>query len=185
MPPPAEELMTRVANGDEQAFAALYNHGAGPVFGMISRILADRPHAEEVTQEVWLQVWQTAARYDASKASVMSWIMTLAHRRAVDRVRSVQSSRNRERSALFESVLNRPFDEVTESAEAAEECRRVRRSLFALTELQRQALLMAYYQGHTYQEIGQALHVALPTIKSRIRDGLMRLRDCLEVTPER
>lgn len=120
-PLPAEELMALVATGDRLAFAALYDDGAEAVFGMIRRILRDRAHANEVAQEVWLQVWQTASRFDAAKGAAMAWITTLAHRRAVDRVRSIQASRNREHNALFESVLNRPFDEVVETVEASAE----------------------------------------------------------------
>ncbi|MEC3981305.1 ECF RNA polymerase sigma factor SigK [Amycolatopsis sp. H20-H5] len=182
LPPSAEELIALVARGDERAFATLYDQGAARVFGLVRRVLVDSAQAEEVTQEVWLQVWQSATRFDAGKGKAMSWILTLAHRRAVDRVRSAQSSTARERTALFENVLNRPFDEVAEAVEATAESRRVRHCVSTLTELQRQSVELAYYQGLTYREIGLRLDVALPTIKTRMRDGMIRLRDCLTVT---
>jgi RNA polymerase sigma-70 factor (ECF subfamily) len=152
------------------------------VFGLVRRVLVDAAQAEEVAQEVWLQVWQNATRFDRAKGSAMTWMLTLAHRRAVDRVRSVQAATAREENASFESAGDRPFDHVADSAVSKSEQRDVRRCLGRLTELQRQSVIMAYYDGNTYQQVGEKLDIPLGTVKTRMRDGLIRLRDCLKIT---
>jgi RNA polymerase sigma-70 factor (ECF subfamily) len=179
-----DDLLPRVARGDERAFEALYDHGSAQVFGLVRRVLVDPAQAEEVAQEVWLQVWQTASRFDPAKGRAMTWVSTLAHRRAVDRVRSAQAAADRERTASFESAGDRPFDHVADSAVAKSEQRQVRGCLGRLTELQRRAVAMAYYDGLTYQQVGEALEIPLGTVKTRMRDGLIRLRDCLSATDE-
>jgi RNA polymerase sigma-70 factor (ECF subfamily) len=176
-----EELMALVASGDEAAFTSLYDRLAGPILGMAKRVLLNHSHAEEVTQEVLLELWRTAPRYSASKGKALSWALTIAHRRAIDRVRSEQASTKREGKVNFEAGHSRPFDEVAESAEVQEDRRRVRACLGRLTELQRQSVTLAYYQGKTYNEVATLLEVAAGTIKTRMRDGLIRLRDCLGV----
>ncbi|MEC3980712.1 ECF RNA polymerase sigma factor SigK [Amycolatopsis sp. H20-H5] len=178
--PTAEALIARVARGDERAFEALYELCSARVYGVIRRLLLDAAQAEEVSQEVWLQVWRSAPGYAPERGSAMTWLLTLAHRRAVDRVRSAQAAGARERSASFESARDRPFDQVSETAVTRAEQRQVRRCLTALTELQRQAVVMAYYHGSTYREVAEALDVPLATVKTRMRDGLIRLRDCLQ-----
>lgn len=125
-----------------------------------------------------LEAWRTAVRYDADQGSVRTWIVTLAHRRAVDRVRSVQSQRDRDQRVL-DGEHHSPFDVVAEDVEEAMERRRVRQCLGALTDTQRDAVVLAYYGGRSYREVAEQLVAPLPTVKSRIRDGLMRLRDCL------
>ena len=176
----AEELLRRVARGDEAAFATLYDLVSPRVYGLILRILRDPAQAEEVAQEAFLEVWRTAARYDETKGSANAWIFTIAHRRAVDRVRSEQAGADRTRRVASASAET-PYDEVVEQATAGLERAQVRRCLGGLTELQREALLLAYYGGHTYPQVAKLLGVALPTIKTRMRDGLIRLRDCLAV----
>lgn len=176
-----EDLMDQVARGDEAAFTALYDRLAGPILGMARRVLLNHAHAEEVTQEVLLELWRTAPRYSAAKGKALSWALTIAHRRAIDRVRSEQAATNREGKANFEAGHSRPFDEVAESAEVREDRDRVRACLDRLTKLQRQSVTMAYYQGKTYNEVAILLEVATGTIKTRMRDGLIRLRDCLAV----
>jgi RNA polymerase sigma-70 factor (ECF subfamily) len=177
----SEELLTRAGSGDEGAFSLLYERLAGPILGMARRVLWDRSQAEEVTQEVMIELWRTAARYSAEKGKALSWALTLAHRRAVDRVRSEQAATNREGRATFEAGHDRPFDEVAESLEAREERDQVRACLDRLTELQRQSVTLAYYRGHTYAEVATILGSPPGTIKTRLRDGLIRLRDCLGV----
>jgi RNA polymerase sigma-70 factor (ECF subfamily) len=180
--PTSEELLTAVAQrGDEDAFAVLYDRLAGPIFGMAHQVLRNHSHAEEVTQEVMIELWRTATRYSAAKRKAASWALTMAHRRAIDRVRSEQAATARESKAMFEAGHDTPFDEVAESAEHREERARVQACLGRLTGLQRQSVTMAYYQGQTYTEVATSLGVAAGTIKTRMRDGLIRLRDCFGV----
>lgn len=178
--PDTAELMRRVARGDEAAFERLYEVLIGPVYGAIRRIVRDPAQSEEVAQEVMVELWRTAARYSPERGSVMTFTMTLAHRRAVDRVRSAQASADRE-DHVGRRDAARPFDEVAEQVTARFEQEQVRRCLATLTELQRESVVLAYYGGRTYKEVGELLDTPLGTIKTRLRDGLIRLRDCLGV----
>jgi RNA polymerase sigma-70 factor (ECF subfamily) len=173
--------VARVRRGDERAFELLYDQFAGPIFVLVRRIVRDAAQSEEVAQEVLVELWRTATRYAPAKGSALNWAMTLAHRRAVDRVRSARASTEREQKATFEAARGRPFDEVAESTLAGLEQQRVRQCLAALTELQRESIVLAYYNGYTYPEVAEVLQVAPGTVKTRIRDGLIRLRDCLGV----
>lgn len=177
----SEQVLAAVAGGDEEAFAVLYDRLAPAVHGTARAVLRDPDHAAEVTQEVMLEVWRTAPRYDAGLGSARTWVTTLAHRRAVDRVRAVQAQRERDQRAL-DGAYGAPFDHVAEEVEDGLERDRVRRCLEGLTGTQREAVELAYYGGRTYREVADDLGAALPTVKSRIRDGLLRLRDCLGVT---
>jgi RNA polymerase sigma-70 factor (ECF subfamily) len=176
-----DALLQQTALGDETAFARLYDELSPRVYGLCLRVLRDPAQAEEVAQDVLVEVWRTASRFDPAKGSATTWATTLAHRRAVDRVRSVQASSNRERRAAVEN--NDPeYDQVAETVTSRLEHRQVRRCMKTLTELQRQSVGLAYYGGHTYRQVANLLDAAVPTVKSRIRDGLTRLRDCLEVS---
>jgi RNA polymerase sigma-70 factor (ECF subfamily) len=176
-----EDLLERVARGDEHAFELLYTRVCTAVYGLVRRVLRDPAQSEEVAQEVLVEVWRSAARFDAAQGSGMAWIMTMAHRRAVDRVRSEQSATDRvRRSARREFDLC--YDEVAETVEIRLEREAVRRCLDSLTELQRESVDLAYYGGHSYREVAELLDVPLGTVKTRMRDGLIRLRDCLGVT---
>jgi RNA polymerase sigma-70 factor (ECF subfamily) len=172
----ADDLLQRVGQGDDGAFAALYDQLAPRVFGLVLRVVVDPAQAEEVVQEALLEVWRTAARYQPDRGSAAGWVLTIAHRRAVDRVRAETASTERIRRAVTADL---PYDQVTEAAIARLEHQQVRRCLSGLTRLQRQALLLAYYGGYTYREVADLVGTALPTIKTRMRDGLIRLRDCL------
>ncbi|MCP3800601.1 ECF RNA polymerase sigma factor SigK [Allokutzneria sp. A3M-2-11 16] len=175
-----EELVQQVARGDEAAFGQLYEVLAGPIYGVVLRVLRDQAQSEEVAQEVLVELWRTATRYAPDKGSVLTWALTVAHRRAVDRVRSAQSSADREdRAGRLDA--GRPFDEVSEQVTARLEREQVRICLKALTDLQREAVLLAYYRGYTYREVAELLGSPLGTVKTRLRDGLIRLRDCLGV----
>src|SRR6516162_5891677 len=173
-------LLAKVARGDDAAFAGVYAQCATIVYGIVRRVVRDPAQSEEVTQEVLLEVWRTASRFDPGEGSARGWLMTLAHRRAVDRVRSAQASAEREARA---TVAATDYDVVADEVETRLDAQRVRRCLDSLTELQRESVTLAYYGGYTYREVAALLGVAVGTVKTRMRDGLIRLRDCLGTEP--
>ena len=173
-----DALLDQVARGDQPAFERLYDHLAGPVYGLIYQVVRDPAQSEEVSQEVMLEVWRNAARFDAARGSAVAWVMTIAHRRAVDRVRSASAATAREHRAAERLPLD---DDVADSVAASLVRDRVRRCLAGLTELQRESITLAYYGGYSYRQVGGMLGVALTTIKTRIRSGLLRMRECLGV----
>jgi RNA polymerase sigma-70 factor, ECF subfamily len=180
-PPPAggsdlAGLLARVARGDQAAFATVYDRTAAQVFGVVLRVVRDPAQSEEVAQEVMLEVWRTAARFDPHRGSATAWLMTVAHRRAVDRVRSGLAAAQREARAAVAEIA---YDVVAEAVETRLDAQRVRRCLDSLTDLQRESVTLAYYGGYTYREVAGLLGVAVGTVKTRMRDGLIRLRDCL------
>ncbi len=187
LPSPAEgepgcdldELLGRVARGDQAAYEVVYDRLAGPVFGLIRTVLRDPAQSEEVAQEVLLEIWRSAGKFDPARGRAMTWAMTIAHRRAVDRVRSVAAEAHRDQESA--ARLSLTTDEVAEQAVASIERERVRRCLDSLTDIQRESVLLAYYGGYTYPDVARRLNVAVATIKTRIRDGLLRMRDCIGV----
>ena len=174
-----DDLLVHVARGDQEAFEALYDRLVGPVYGVTRRVLRDPSQSEEVTQEVLLEVWRTAARFDPAMGGAATWVMTIAHRRAIDRVRSTTAAADREHKT---AEIHTPHDEVAEAVEASLDRERVRRCLEGLTEVQRESITLAYYGGYSYRQVSELLKVTLGAIKTRIRDGLIRMRDCLGVS---
>ena len=173
-------LLAASGRADEAAFARLYDLTASRVYGLVRRVVRDPAQSEEVVQEAYLEVWRQSARYDASRGSVLAWMLTIAHRRAVDRVRSAQSAQ--ERDQRYAATGDGPaYDVVEETVAARLDSVRVRRALETLTDVQREAVTLAYFGGYTHREVSDLLGVPLGTVKTRMRDGLIRLRDTLGV----
>ncbi|MFT4082309.1 MAG: ECF RNA polymerase sigma factor SigK [Nocardioides sp.] len=174
------DLLRTCARGGDAAFADLYDRTSARVYGLVLRVVRDPAQAEEVTQECFLEIWRTSSRFELARGSALAWMMTIAHRRAVDRVRAAESARQRE--TVYEE-RNRPVnhDSTAEVVQASFEARRVRSALAGLTPIQRQAVELAYLGGCTHTEVAVLLDLPLGTAKTRIRDGLIRLRDVLGV----
>lgn len=175
------EMLVRVAAGDQGAFARVYDMLSPRVFGLILRVLVDRSQSEEVLQEVFLEVWQSAARFAPNKGQGRTWVLTIAHRRAVDRVRASQASTDRDVRVGFRD-LDVAYDGVAEQAQLRIEGRQVATALKTLPDPQREALTLAYYGGYSQSEIAALVGAPLGTIKTRMRDGLTRLRAEMGVT---
>jgi len=174
------ELLRRSGRGDEGAFAVLYDATAARVFGLAVRVVRDPAQAEEVTQEAFLEIWRTAGRFDQARGSALSWLLTITHRKAVDRVRSAEASTRRDTTYQHRNQLVE-HDSTAEAAEASLEARRVRGAMAALTEVQREAVGLAFLGGYTHTEVATMLDLPVGTAKTRIRDGMIRLRDALGV----
>lgn len=175
------DLLKRSARGDQAAFAELYDATSARAYGLALRVVRDPAQAEEVAQEAFLEVWRTASRFDATKGSAVGWLLTIVHRKAVDRVRSAEAASRRDTTYHQD---NQPIahDATAEAAEASMEARRVRSALDDLTAVQREALELAYFGGYTHTEVATMLDLPVGTAKTRIRDGLIRLRDAMGVS---
>jgi RNA polymerase sigma-70 factor (ECF subfamily) len=174
------ELLRRASRGDESAFAEWYDATSARAFGLAVRVLRDRAQAEEVTQESYLDCWRHAARFDSAKGSAISWLLTIVHRKAVDRVRSAEAAGRRD-AAYGQREMSVAHDETAEAAAASMEAARVRTALADLTIKQREAVELAFLGGYTHTEVASMLDLPVGTAKTRIRDGLIRLRDALGV----
>ncbi len=175
----ADDLLPKVARGDAAAFAELFDVMGASVFGVARRVVRDPNRAEDVTQDVFLEVWRKAPSFDEGRGSAKTWVMTIAHRRAVDAVRRNESQKRYDGQATVDEVSHDgPGDRLLKE----EEHSAVRGCLDTLTELQLESVRLAYFNGYTYSEVATLLGKPLPTIKTRMRDGLIRLRDCLEST---
>jgi len=175
------DLLVRIGGGDQRAFAELYDALSSRAFGLILRVLVNRSQSEEVLQEVFLEIWQSASKFAPNKGQGRTWVMTIAHRRAVDRVRASQSSADRDVRAGFRDI-GIAHDSVSETVELGIESEKVHHALAALPEAQREALVLAYYGGYSQHEVAVLVGAPLGTIKTRMRDGLSRLRTAMGVT---
>ena len=176
-PSDVDTLLSRTSRGDSAAFAELYDTLGASVYGLARRVVRDPSRAEDVSQEVFLEVWRKAPSFDETRGSAKTWVMTIAHRRAVDAVRRNESARKYDGQAIVDEVSH---DEPADALIEGEEHATVRACLDTLTELQMESVRLAYFNGYTYSEVARLLDKPLPTIKTRMRDGLIRLRDCLE-----
>ena len=174
-------LLRRCARGDESAFAAFYDATSARAWGVALRVVRNRAHAEEVMQEAYLQAWRQSGRFDAARGRAESWFFTIVHRAAVDRVRSAEAATRRDQQYTEQSQSVPEQDATAAAVHRTLEARRVHGALDALTGLQRQAVELAYWGGYTHTEVAGLLEVPVGTAKTRIRDGLIRLRDTLGV----
>ena len=177
----AEDLLLRVSRGDQQAFSEFYDLLAPRILGLIRRLLVDHAQSEEVAQEVFLEIWQSASRFDPNKGGAKGWVMTMAHRRAIDRIRSTQASRNRD-TRIGIRDYEPAYDDVAHTVEVRVEHEKVEAAMGALSDAQRQAVQLAYYGGFSHSQIAEKIEVPIGTVKTRLRDGMIRLRNELGVT---
>ncbi len=173
-------LLRQAARGDDLAFADFYDATSARAYGLAVRVVRNPAQSEEVVQEGYLEVWRTANRFDPVRGSAISWLLTIVHRRAVDRVRSAEASSRRDEGYHHHNHTV-PHDSTADEAHASFEARRVRGALRTLTPIQREALELAYFGGYTHTEVATMLGLPIGTAKTRIRDGLIRLRDALGV----
>jgi RNA polymerase sigma-70 factor, ECF subfamily len=173
-----EELLGLVAGGDLAAFEAVYDRYAGAVLQLARRVLRDPAQSEEVAQEVLVEVWRTAPRFDPARGSVRAWIFTMTRRRAVDRVRATQAAADRDLRYAARHT-RRSYDEVSEGVELRMEHRDVRRCVESLSAVQREPIHLAFYAGYSYPEVSRLLGLPLGTVKTRTRAGLRQLRACM------
>jgi RNA polymerase sigma-70 factor (ECF subfamily) len=173
-------LLRQAARGDQDAFAALYDATASRVYGLALRVVRDPAQAEEVVQEAFLDVWRTSSRFDPDRGSALSWVLTICHRKAVDRVRSAEAAARRDTTYETQNQTV-DHDTTADAAEASLEAKRVRNALGTLTAVQREAIELAYFGGYTHTEVAGILELPVGTAKTRIRDGLIRLRDTMGI----
>ena len=170
-----DRLLEESAAGLETSFALLYDETRLHLYGVALRLLRSPDHAHEVLQEAYLEVWLKAPRFNSSKGTALGWMMMIVHRRAIDRIRSVRSAAARDlRSAAREHSEH--TQDLSEDVVARLDARRVRQALTSLSVNQRQAVVLKYVDVRTLKEISDELCLPLGTVKTRIRDGLIRLR---------
>lgn len=174
------ELLQRSSRGDEQAFARLYDATSSRAYGLALRVVRNPAHAEEVAQEAYLDAWRSSSRFDPARGSALGWLLTIVHRKAVDRVRSAEAASQRD-ATYHRETQPVEHDQTAESAHASLEAQRVRGAVSTLTDVQREAVELAFFGGYTHTEVATLLDVPVGTAKTRIRDGLIRLRDAMGV----
>jgi len=172
-----DALFGAVARGEHGAFDALYRRLREPVYRQVAGVLRDQAQSEEVTQEVFLELWSTAGHYDPGKGSAAGWALMIARRRAIDRVRSSAASVVRDLQAAPPAAVS--WDATHEAAAEALDRERLARSLGTLTAPQREVIVLAYFGGHTHRQVAAILGAPLGTVKGRIREALTRLRHAM------
>jgi RNA polymerase sigma-70 factor, ECF subfamily len=178
--PQLADLLHRSALGDENAFAQFYDATSARAYGLALRVVRNPAHAEEVTQEAYLDAWRSSTRFDPARGSAAGWLLTIVHRKAVDRVRSVEAASARDETWNRETAPT-DHDQTAEAAHASLDAARIRSAVATLTDVQRRAVELTYFGGYTHTEVATLLDVPLGTAKTRIRDGLIRLRDLMGV----
>ncbi|HEY4268927.1 MAG TPA: sigma-70 family RNA polymerase sigma factor [Galbitalea sp.] len=173
-------LLARTALGDSVAFGELYDRMFPRVLGLATRVLRDSGYAEEVAQEVFLEVWQQAFRFDAGKGSAVGWVLRKAHGRAVDRVRASSARTARDLKMGIRDLVE-PSEDVAEVVELRIDSQRVDEALRKLPDSQRQAVTLAHLSGYSHSEVSQILRIPVGTVKTRIRAGIGRLREELAI----
>ena len=166
--------------GDHDAFAELYDLMASRVHGLVLRVVRDHHHAEEVTQEVFVEIWRNAARFDPLRGSAQGWMLAMAHHRAVDRVRSLSSAKRRDATWHDEQDSATALDATADLATARLNASMLGEALALLPAPQRRALELAYLDGHTYTTVAHLMQAPVGTTKTRIRTALHSLRDRLQ-----
>lgn len=171
------ELIHRAAAGRQDAFAELYDLTAARVHGVIAQVVKSADAASEVGQDVFVEVWRRCPGYDAGRGSVVAWMLTIAHRKAVDRVRAAARTTGREKRDVPSDPGPQPDDRVGDETRQHWEADRVRSALEQLSAPQRDALMLAYFQGYSQTQVADRLQMPLGTVKTGMRDGLARLHD--------
>jgi RNA polymerase sigma-70 factor, ECF subfamily len=174
------QLLQRSSRGDEAAFARVYDATSSRAYGLALRVVRNPAHAEEVVQEAYLDAWRSSSRFDPARGSALGWLLTIVHRKAVDRVRSAEAATNRD-ATYHRETQQVDHDQTAEAAHASLEAQRVRGAVATLTDVQREAVELAFFGGYTHTEVATMLDVPVGTAKTRIRDGLIRLRDAMGV----
>jgi RNA polymerase sigma factor (sigma-70 family) len=167
----------RMVSGDDAALTDMYDQYSSFVYGLAARVIGDHRAAEDVTQDVFVSIWERPDSFDPSRGSLRTWLGTLAHRRAVDYVRREEARRRRSQREAARSVSAPDVDEMAMALVTAE---KVREALEVLPPEQRDAIQLAYFGGKTYREVGLVLEIPEGTAKSRLRLGLRRIAEVLE-----
>lgn len=182
---PAEErdLMRRIAEQDEAALAALYDRYSSLLFGLVLRIVKERQEAEDLLQDVFLQVWEKAPSFDHNRGHLYGWLVTLARNRSIDRIRQMQSLNRRHRKLEEGTALEEPLQQNAHNpfslVVALEQASTVQAALQQLPQEQRDVILLAYFGGYSQSEVSKHLNVPLGTVKTRTRQGMLKLHTIL------